>query len=398
MEPNLRPHQKDALRQLDNGKILWGPVGSGKTRVALAYYVRMQKASSCMKPQDLIVITTAKKRDSADWEGEAAKWVMSRDPEGTLYGKLIVDSWNNLHKYVDVADAFFVFDEQRLVGAGTWVKSFLKIAKNNFWIMLSATPGDTWLDYIPVFVANGFYKNRSEFKREHVVYNSYTKFPKVDRYLGVQKLVRLRSKILVKMPFDAHTIRHQHIVETEYDAFLMADVLNRRWNPFLDQPIASVPELFHNMRRVVNGDLSRLRALTDIQIERKRVIVFYTFDYELEMIREMAELGPFAEWNGHKHEEIPAADEWVYAVQYYSGAEGWNCIQTDTVVFWSLPFSYKLWAQAHGRIDRMDSPYIHLQYYVLKSTSMIDKAIWRALIAKRDFQTSDFEKLEKDLK
>jgi hypothetical protein len=390
MEPKLRQHQKDALRRMHNGAILWGQVGSGKSRVALAYYVQQQQACSCLGPQDLIVITTAKKRDSCDWESEAAKWVISKDPEGTLYGKLIVDSWNNLGKYVDVTNAMFVFDEQRLVGSGAWVKSFLKIAKQNSWIMLSATPGDTWLDYIPVFCANGYYKNRSEFKREHVVYSAWSKWPRVERYLGVQKLVRLRSEVLVKMPFDAHTIRHQHIRDVNFDEFMMHDVFVKRWDVFKDEPIRDVSSLFYTMRRVANTDDSRFKALVEAQERRKRVVVFYNFDYELELIREIAEYVPFAEWNGHKHEELPATDEWVYAVQYYAGSEGWNCIETDTIVFWSLTYSYKQWEQAHGRIDRMDSPYLHLHYYVLKSKSAIDTAIWKALTAKRDFQTSDF--------
>ena len=393
MEPELRPHQQDALAKLINGSILWGQVGSGKSRVAMAYYVRKQQARTTRPMQDLIVITTAKKRDSKDWETEAAKWVVGPTDDSTMYGKLAVDSWNNMHKYVDREGAMFVFDEQRLVGSGTWVKSFLQIAKQNNWIMLSATPGDSWLDYIPVLVANGFYKNRSEFKREHVVYAPYSKWPKVQRYLGVQKLARLRSQILVKMPFDSHTIRHGHVVETTYDAHDMLIVRERRWDTVMDQPIRDIPSLFYCMRRVVNSDPSRLKALKGAQEQRKRVIVFYNFDYELELIREMARLVHFAEWNGHKHLVIPESDEWVYAVQYYSGAEGWNCIETDTIVFWSLTYSYKLWEQAHGRIDRMDSPYLHLQYYVFKSKSDIDNAIWKALNAKRDFQTTDFGRI-----
>jgi hypothetical protein len=390
MKPKLRPHQQDALRQLHNGSILWGAVGSGKTRVALAYYVKEQCERSHTDAQDLIVITTAKKRDSCDWENEAAKWVIGKTDDATAHGKLVVDSWNNLGKYVDMSGALFVFDEQRLVGSGAWVKAFLKIAKTNNWIMLSATPGDTWMDYIPVFVANGFFKNRTEFKREHVVYNAYSKWPKIERYLGVQKLVRLRSQILVKMPFDAHTIRHQHLVETQFDEKLMYDAQVRRWHPFMDHPIKDITELFYVMREIVNSDPSRLRALADAQQKHKRIIVFYNFDYELELIRRMEGVAPFAEYNGHKHQEIPATDEWVYAVQYYAGAEAWECLETDTIVFWSLTYSYKLWEQAHGRIDRMESPYLHLHYYVLKSKSSIDSAIWKALNAKRDFQTSDF--------
>jgi hypothetical protein len=390
--PVLREHQHEALAQMHNGSILWGPVGSGKSRVALAYYVGEQVAKRVDRdePQDLIVITTAKKRDSCDWETEAAKWVVGKTKDSTKYGKLVVDSWNNLPKYLDRSDAMFVFDEQRLVGTGTWVKSFLKIAKSNDWIMLSATPGDTWMDYIPVFVANGFYRNRTEFLREHVVFNAFSKWPRVERYLGVQKLVRLRSQILVKMPFDAHTTRHQHLIETKYDKKMMKDVLEKRWHVYEERPLRDVGELFYVMREVVNSDPSRMSELIDITNKHKRVIVFYNFDYELMILRTLVEALPFAEWNGHKHQDIPETDEWLYAVQYAAGAEGWNCIETDTIVFWSLTYSYKLWEQAHGRIDRMDSPYLHLHYYVLKSKSQIDTAIWKALTSKRDFQTSDF--------
>ena len=384
MNPKLQPHQKEALSKLHNGSILWGGPGSGKSRVGMAYYVNHEA------PKDVVVITTAKKRDSLDWEGEAAHWTIGTTVDTTWYGVLTVDSWNNLKKYEKVEGRFFIFDEQRLVGSGSWVKSFLKIVKNNNWLMLSATPGDTWLDYIPVFVANGFYSNRTEFNREHVVFNSFVKFPKVDRYLGVQRLVRLRSKILVKMPYDQHTIRWPHDVWVGYDEVMMSRVVNDRWNIFEDRPIKDAGEMFYLMRKVVNSDPGRLVAVDDLLEKRRKLIVFYNFDYELAMLRKLAEVVPFAEWNGHKHEEIPSTDRWVYAVQYLAGAEGWNCIETDTVVFWSLTYSYKLWEQAHGRIDRMDSPYLNLHYYSLRSESRIDNAIWAALSQKRNFQTSEF--------
>ena len=62
----LMDHQKEPLEKLSNGKILNGGVGSGKSIVALAYYAQ----KDCNG--DLIVITTAKTRDSLEWEGDAA--------------------------------------------------------------------------------------------------------------------------------------------------------------------------------------------------------------------------------------------------------------------------------------------------------------------------------------
>jgi hypothetical protein len=375
----LRPHQAEALKKLKNGSILWGGVGTGKSRVAVEYYLREE----C--PSDVYVITTAKKRDSADWQGEFAQFGIGKEG-ATVAGVLTVDSWNMIAKYKDVKGAFFIFDEQRLVGHGKWVKAFLKIAKANRWILLSATPGDTWLDYIPVFVANGFFKNTTEFKREHVVYSTWAKFPKVERYLGVGKLVRLRNDILVHMPYDRQTVRHEKTIYVDHDSDLLETVVKDRWHVFEERPIRDVAELFLVMRKVVNSDATRLHAVKTLLKEHNRIIVFYNFNYELESLRSLETCVTTAEWNGHKHEPLPQTEKWVYLVQYIAGSEGWNCVETDAMIFYSLTYSYKMWEQAHGRIDRLNTEFRHLHYYVLRSKSAIDTMIWRALKAKKTFQ------------
>lgn len=381
----LKPHQERALTQLENGNILWGGVGSGKSRVAAAYYEMWHV------DKDVYVITTAKKRDSKDWEGEFAKIVVGKEEGATVWGVLTVDSWNNIHKYVDVTNAFFIFDEQRLVGSGTWVKSFLKIAKNNSWILLSATPGDTWLDYIPVFVANGFYKNRTAFKTEHVVYEPFQKFPKVKRYLNEGKLNHFRNQILVHMPFEKHTVRHSVNVFVEHNEELVQSVIKNRWHIYQNRPIKDIAELYGVVRRVVNSDPSRVRAIESLLEKHPKMVIFYNFNYELEALRRLQSRTDIAEWNGWKHEPIPTTDSWVYLVQYVAGAEGWNCVETDTTLFYSLTYSYKRWEQAHGRIDRLNSPFLNLYYYTLRSKSGMDLVIWRSLISKKNFNISDTE-------
>lgn len=381
---DLYPHQEEALNKLSNGKILWGGVGTGKSRVAVSYYLKNER------PKDVYVITTAKKRDSLDWHGEFAKGGVGTRPDSTCEGVLTVDSWNNIHKYTEVKDAFFIFDEQRLVGAGKWSKSFIKIAKSNHWILLTATPGDNWLDYIPVFIANGFYKNRTEFKREHVVYNTFTKFPKVDRYIAVSKLVRLRNQILVEMPYKKHTVRKFTYLDCEYDQDLFDKAFRDRWHVFEERPLRDVAELFLVMRKIVNSDPSRLERVRTLLEYHPKLIVFYNFDYELEILRGLGSDTTVAEWNGHKHEGIPETSSWVYLVQYMAGSEGWNCVDTDTTVFYSLTYSYKNWHQAQGRIDRLNTPFNELNYYVLKSNSMIDHAIFKSLKNKKSFNESSF--------
>lgn len=381
----LYPHQQDAVEKLHNGSILWGGVGTGKSLTAAAYY--MEKEA----PKDVYVITTAKKRDSLDWEGEFAKFGVGKNRGATTAGLLQVDSWNNIGNYAGVTGAFFIFDEQRLVGSGAWTKAFIKIARGNRWILLSATPGDTWMDYVPVFIANGFYKNRTEFKREHVVYNTFSKFPKIDRYIGTGRLVRYRNNLLVEMPYLRHTVRVATDVHVEYDKELLEKVVKHRWNVYQERPIRDVSELFLTMRKVVNSDTSRVEAIRKLSEHHAKLIVFYNFDYELEALRLLATSDlTVAEWNGHKHEAIPDADRWLYLVQYVAGAEGWNCTATNAMVFYSLTYSYKNWHQAHGRIDRLNTPYLELYYYTLKSDAIIDKIVAKSLASKRNFNESSY--------
>lgn len=380
----LRDHQIDAMGRMHNGSILCGGTGSGKTRTAVAYYMKQEA------PRDVIVITTAKKRDSLDWEGEFAKVGVGQTVGSTVAGTLTTDSWNNIGKFTDVVGAFFIFDEQRLVGSGAWVKAFLKIASKNRWILLSATPGDTWLDYIPVFIANGFYKNRTEFIDRHVVYKRFVKFPQVDKYVGTAVLVAHRKSLLVEMPYERHTVRETTHVSVEYPQDAVDKVVHGRWHVYEDRPLKNAAELFYVLRRVINSDASRYDAVYTLLDRHPRLIVFYTFDYELEILRRLGDVVTLAEWNGHKHEQIPNTDSWVYLVQYTSGSEGWNCTTTDAMVFYSLTYSYRLWHQAHGRIDRLDTPYSLLHYYVLWSKSVMDKAVMSALESKQDFNESAF--------
>lgn len=403
-QPFLRDYQIKAVNEMSNGCILNGGVGSGKSRTGLYYYFKENGGSMMpdyvpMKnPQDLYIITTAMKRDSLEWEGELANFALSTDPKlNKLHGnKVVIDSWNNIKKYTDVENAFFIFDEDRLTGSGAWVKAFYKIAKKNNWIILSATPGDCWSDYIPVFLANGFYRNKTEFCREHIVYSSYTKWPQIDRYLNTGRLIKLRNKILIDMDFHRDTIPHHNDIYVDYDIPKYKEAMKTRWDPYKDEPIQQASGLCYVLRRIVNENESRVIALMEILEKTPRAIIFYNFDYERDMLLHLFSHDDseftnefvdyeVAEWNGHAHQPIPKSNRWIYLVQYTAGCEGWNCVKTDTIIFFSQNYSYKVMAQASGRIDRMNTPFRDLYYYHLKTRSGIDLAISKALSKKKKF-------------
>lgn len=397
---SLYGYQLDAVKRMKNGCILCGGVGSGKSRTSLAYYYKEQggrlgtdRYVDMQNPRDLYIITTARKRDTKEWEGELVPFLLTTNPDVAYYkNRVVVDSWNNIGKYKDVYGAFFIFDEQRVVGSGAWVKAFLNIARKNKWILLSATPGDTWSDYIPVFVANGFYKNKTEFMREHIVYSRFTKYPKIDHFINTGKLIRHRNDILVTMDFNRPTVSHHEDVFCSYDISKYKETSKTRWDPFKNEPIVNAAGLCYVWRKIVNTDESRQVALLELFEKHPRMIVFYNFNYELDILREVfgnleCEIG---EWNGQIHQPVPTGRSWVYIVQYTAGAEGWNCITTDTIVFWSQNYSYKVMQQAAGRIDRLNTKFIDLYYYHLKSRSGIDLAISRALSQKRNFNEGKY--------
>lgn len=401
----LYEHQMNVLPRIHSGCVLCGGVGSGKSITSLGYYYICNggnPSSLCggeyveMKnPKDLYIITTARKRDTLDWEKEMAPFLLSTDPECNHYrNKVVVDSWNKVQDYKTVTNAFFIFDEQRVVGSGPWVTSFLNIARHNEWILLSATPGDSWKDYIPVFVANGFYKNRTAFIREHVIYSRFSKYPSIEGYMSEGKLEYFRRQIVIDMDFERPTKQHHEFIAVDYDTAKYKDIMRRRWDIWKDEPITNAGGLCYALRKIVNCDESRAKKIKELTAVHPRAIIFYNFDYELEILKAIkySKGTAVAEWNGHRHEPIPGSERWVYLVQYTAGAEGWNCIETDTVIFYSQNYSYKVIVQSSGRIDRLNTPYRDLYYYHLKSKSSIDVAIGRALKEKKTFNENRFTK------
>lgn len=400
--PFLYDHQRQAIDRMFSGCIVNGGVGSGKSRVSLFYYFKENGGwiegsdyKPMKNPQDLYIITTAAKRDKLEWEGELSYFRLCKDPALNYYkNKVVIDSWNNIKKYVAIEKAFFIFDEDRVCGSGAWVKAFYKIAAKNNWIILSATPGDQWSDYIPVFIANGFYRNKTEFAREHVIFSRFTKYPKIERYINTGRLLRQRSQILIDMDFERHTVPHHEDVYVRYDISQYKDAIRTRWDPFKKEPMQQASTLCYVLRRIVNTDESRQRALLEIFEKHPRMIIFYSFNYELDILKNLyyGENVEIAEWNGHKHESIPDSEKWIYLVQYTAGCEGWNSIKTDTIVFYSQNYSYKVMAQAAGRIDRLNTPFKDLYYYHLKTRSGIDLAISKALSQKKQFNESRWVK------
>lgn len=383
-------NQRNAVSRLKSGSVLVGGTGSGKSRTALVYYFSkvcggkiVDRFEEAKKQIPLYIITTAAKRDKKEWEEELEPFPIDQ---------VTIDSWNNIKKYIDVKDAFFIFDEQRVVGSGTWSKSFIKITKNNGWVLLTATPGDTWSDYIPVFIANGFYKNRTEFLRRHAVFSRYTNFPKIEKYLEIDHLEKLKASIQIKMNVERKTIAHRINIILDYDKDLYKDMSEKRWDFIEDKPIENASRYTQLQRRIVNSDPSRLSRLKEIVESHKKVIVFYNFNYERDGMLELFDRMkiPIAELNGHAHSKIPETDRWVYLVQYNSGSEGWNCIETNVIVFFSLSYSYRMTHQAAGRIDRRNTPFEDLYYYYFYSNSSIDKAILKSLEAKKDFNEKKY--------
>lgn len=395
-------HQKEALKKMFNGCVLNGTVGSGKSRVGLYYYFQRNGGSidpeyipMSPRPMDLYILTTAKKRNDLEWEGELAPFLLSTDPkQNKFYGnKIVVDSWQNIKKYDSIDDAFFIFDENKINGKGAWAKSFLKITKHNEWIILSASNGDRIEDYETLFIAEGFVKNRTDFREQFLIYSRYTNFPMVTGYRNEKRFFRCRDKILIDMDFKRKTIPHHENVYVDYDVKKYKEVIRTRWDIYKDQPIQQASGLCLVLRRIVNEDPSRKDAVLRLLEDHPTAVIFYNFDTELDILLHLnyPKGTKIAQYNGHKHEPIPKGNRWVYLVNY-NACEAWNTVRTNCMIFYSQNYSYKVMLQASGRIDRLNTPYTDLYYYHLKSRSGIDLAISRALSQKKKFNERKFAK------
>ena len=402
----LRDDQLEALDKMHNGCILCGDTGSGKSLVSLAYYYKEnggvisngQMRKLMPKPQNLVIITTAAKRDKHEWEHELLSILMA--PGCGIYSNhVVIDSWNNIGRYIATSGAFFIFDEQRVSGSGAWVKSFYKITSKNNWILLSATPGDRWEDYIPVFVANGFYRNKTQFSDEHLIYDHHVSFPKVRGYLGEKKLERLRAALLIDIDYVPHTVPHHETIIVGYDRDLYRRIMRERVVPWetiqvddltFQKPIENASEFCITLRKVLNSGEERLEYIDKIVRDFPRVIIFYNFDFELDILKKHDWGRVIGEWNGHQHNPIPKSDKWVYLVQYNAGNEGWNCIETNCMIFYSENYSYRIMKQASGRINRANTRYVDLYYWHFRTTAGIDLQINRALLNKKKFNEGAF--------
>lgn len=396
----LKPEQQEAVDKLQSGMILVANTGAGKSRTGIYWYFKENGGAFInddyqpMKdPKDLYIITTANKRDTHDWDRELSLYLLSTDPEVNYYhNKVVVNSWQQIAKYKDISDAYFLFDEDHLTGSGAWVKTFLRIAQHNKWIILTATPGDKYEDYGPVFVANGYFRSIYEFKQKHLVYDYRPGWPRFVKCIGTTRLDRLKQRIIVRMNYEHDAEVHEKDILCEFDKELYKVVVKRRWDPYRNAPIENASQFCYCLRKITNLDESRIEACKQIVNEKNRVIIFYNHDPELELLKSVywGKDISVAELNGHAHEAIPSTPKWVYLVNYAAGAEAWECTKTDTVIFYSLNYSYKTMVQAAGRIDRRNTPFSDLYYYRLKSRAPIDLAIEKCLKEKKTFNENTF--------
>lgn len=402
---NLRQFQHECVQALRSGKVLAAGVGAGKSIMALYWYVTKcctvrtshnangELFQIMPGSPDLVIITTAKKRDNHEWDDELYRYALHQGENSKKMGRVhvTIDSWNNITKYVDTS-AVFIFDEQRAIGSGAWSKAFVRIARRNPWVMLSATPADTWSDWCPIFVADGFYRNRTEFFRRHAVYSRYTKYPRIDRWIDEDYLNRCRDRVLVTCEVPRETERVVHQLTCAYDKETVRKAMKTRWNPETEEPFLNATELCFYLRRVIDTDPTRLSYAAHVVRDHRKVIIFYTLRAELEQILKLEEVTgvPVYQYNGGRHDDLPQGNSWVYAVQFQAGSEGWNCTSCNTVLYWSLPYSYKQAEQAAGRIDRLDTSYKTLNYYIMRSFAPLDLGIIRALRNKENFNASGF--------
>ena len=396
--PELFNFQKQAVGQLIGGKhFIVAGCGAGKTAMALVWANAICRQTHKKK---ILVVTTASKSKTGDFEEEANVWCPSLLNSLSSFSVL---SWHKLRAWVEtnwnsLGDYVYIFDEVQRAKAGVssgMGRAFLKITKEtNLWAAFTGTPGDTWLSFYPYMQACGYVKNKTSFLNHYAQIQTFKGYPEIVGWVDEDKLKDIwteisyapdTSKVMSELP------QQTHKVFTFKKPLKYNKVLKTRYNDdgeFLDTSGALCAEL---RRQCFTKDKQEwVKDFVD-GLE-SGCVFFYNFvatgDMLEKIIQKALPKGARVWRVDGKHHEIPTAQtigpKDMVLCQWQSGSEALNLQFLHYWVAVELCYSYSTANQARGRIRRLGQK--HPQWYgYLLTEGTIEQDILQCLKGKGTF-------------
>lgn len=404
--------QKQAIGELLAGKhIVISATGSGKGAMAVIWAKETCKRS---KKKKVLVITTASKSRTGDFEADADLWCSTSFRE--QLEAFTVISWHKLKAWVsahtiELSEWVVIADEVAKASAGVssgMGRAFLQLAgKTPDWAGFTATPGDTWIKFYPYFQACGLVKNKTYFMTKYVRVQTFKGFPEIIGYDHEDELKSFWQRIstapdtrqmMRELPGEEHKVVEFKKAST-YDKTLKSRVAPD--GTLLDTSGSLCAEL---RRQCFTKD--KQQWIKDfVENLGDGAVMFYNFiktGDELEEIVKKALPKDAKIWRiDGKHHEIPTADTIgkrdIVLCQWQSGSEALNLQFLHYWVSVELCYSYSTAVQARGRIKRIGQK-SHMLYYYLQTKGTIETAVMRCLKNKGEFAAdvwlADLEKGE----
>lgn len=395
----LYEYQKKVIDKADSSWLFALGTGTGKTILSIHHYLKHYNGES------LLIIAPAQKVLEGGWDREVQRvanfYNIQIQYDVMSYG-VLAKKWN-LYK-----GWFVIFDECHYVKNPTSQrgKAALNLTRisTNF-SLLSATPSSNgWADTINYMLMFNFYRNKTQFIKEHAIHE--TKFfgqkqiKVIADWKDQDKLKMLYQSISTKLSkddcLDLPPLIFEDVyfkVSKEYEIIRKKRVLETENGPIAYD---TVMKLQHGLRFYANqkDKLSYTEMLAESTNEN--IVIFYYYQQEKDdLVKVLAKNKKIYEVSG-KVNHLPSRDQWdelkntVTLVQYQAGAAGIELQYCNLVIFYTPTFSFQDYDQALGRAYRNgQTKKVTVYRYITKKS--VEEHVYRSLAEKKDFTESLFK-------
>lgn len=388
----LYPKQLEILKQIKDYSLLPLGTATGKTLIALHYYIN----NHLDKP--LVIYCPLAKYLEGGWVSE---FNSLKSKYNLITKDITVVPYSQINKYAVADNSFVILDEAHYVKnpMAKRSKAIREILNNKPFIMLSATPGTKVEDYCHYLMLWNKFKYKTHFENEFLIKDSLMlgsrKIPVVKGYKNLDKFSsilkqhstsRLTVNDIVELPElilkdvsltpskEYKDIKKNRILKLDNDVIL------------LDTQI----KLCTYLRQYVSPK-EKISHLEDIVSECKQLnenlLIFYNFKSELREIEKIVKIDYLI--NGDvkifpSKEDFKNLNSKITVVQIRAGGTGIELQYNSQVLFYSPTYSYQDYEQALGRAYR---PGQNKKVLVRRFNTIntIEADVWEAIKNKKDF-------------
>lgn len=404
---NLYQFQKDYLRNLPGKFIFAADTGTGKSYMALEHFRHIVHTRV-----PLLILGPAAKMRTGDWQRAVEEvWPdpderpdvsyysyekFTRNPTTKEYAKNgnrgVWREWAAL----PMASFAVICDEAHRMAnptSGTGKAMFEVSKRAGFFIGLTATPlPNGWISAANYFKVFGFTRNITEFKKRYCEIQTFKGFPEITGYYHEEELKsqwNLISRPLRKEDaIDLPAIVSVPVRVPTPPAYTEVTKSHMFGDKVLDNPSAYL----HALRQ---STLESKLPWLDQFVEgvSSNIVIFYNYVSEREAVLAMLK-------KNHKERQVfrvdgevhglPQRGDWdtlkrtITLAQYQSGSTGVEMTYADTIVFLSPTYSYTLYHQSVGRIERIGQE-AKMTLYKVCAPATVERDIWLAIKRKTNF-------------